>query len=127
MSNEYAIIYPGERLADSDARHIHRFALQRASKMIILDLHRVGDATTSAFATLVLLRRELLRKGRDLRLRGLRERAARVYQFCMLREVLPCESITPRAARASDADESCALPATPAHCQPDEFRSIHNE
>src|SRR5256885_7416062 len=34
---------------------------------IVIDLSVADDATTSAFARLVLLRRELLRKGRDLR------------------------------------------------------------
>jgi hypothetical protein len=60
------------------------------AQTVIVDLKNVLDATTSAFARLVLLRRLLLRTGRDLRLTNLRSRAASLYQINRLASVLPC-------------------------------------
>ena len=56
---------------------------------VILDMRNVEEATTSAFARLILLRRELLRRGRDLRLMGLRGNAAKLYEISRLETVLP--------------------------------------
>ena len=61
-----------------------------ADRTIVIDLKNVVDATTSALARLVLLRRLLLKTGRDLRLINLRERAASLYQVNRLAGVLPC-------------------------------------
>jgi ABC-type transporter Mla MlaB component len=49
----------------------------------------VEEVTTSAFARLVLLRRELRRQGRDLKLVGLRARAEKLYEINRLSQVLP--------------------------------------
>ena len=57
---------------------------------VIIDLKNAADATTSAFARLVLLRRLLLSTGRDLRLTNLRDRTASLYQVNRLTGVLPC-------------------------------------
>jgi anti-anti-sigma regulatory factor len=59
-------------------------------QQIVIDLGAVEDATTSAFAELVLLRRRLLRKGRDLCLTNLRARAAGLFEVNRLHDVLPC-------------------------------------
>ena len=56
---------------------------------VVLDLSRAQDAETSAFAELILLRRALLRAGCDLRLTGLHDRAAGVYEVNRLMDVLP--------------------------------------
>ena len=64
-------------------------ALRAAARTIVVDLSHARDATTSAFARLVLLRRYLLRTGRDLRLTGLSDRAARLYEVSRLHRVLP--------------------------------------
>jgi ABC-type transporter Mla MlaB component len=58
-------------------------------RTVVIDMSDMADATTSAFARLVLLRRELRRHGRDLRLRGLRDRAAKLYEISRLETVLP--------------------------------------
>ncbi len=65
--------------------------------MVIVDLTAAHDATTSAFARLVLLRRHLLHAGRDLRLTGLSDRAARLYEVSRLSSVLPFEPSIPAA------------------------------
>ncbi|HSI35192.1 MAG: hypothetical protein ACAI43_00840 [Phycisphaerae bacterium] len=88
-----------ERIAPGAIHFTHRVAARvreqvlrkDAAKRIVIDLHEAEDAETSAFAELILLRRSLLRGGRDLRLTGLRERAAGVYEVNKLAEVLPVE------------------------------------
>lgn len=80
---------PGQ-FSHEDANAISRWALGReAPHTVVVDLSHVTDATTAAFATLVVLRRRLLRDGRDLRLSGLRERAHYVYAISRLTHVLP--------------------------------------
>jgi anti-anti-sigma regulatory factor len=58
-------------------------------RRIVVDMARADEATTSAFARLVLLRRTLLKAGRDLRLTNLHDRAASLYEVIRLNEVLP--------------------------------------
>jgi hypothetical protein len=79
------------RFSHTEACRIADLALgQGRARTVIIDLKHVVDATTSAFARLVLLRRLLLRTGRDLRLTNLRDRAASLYQINRLGTVLPC-------------------------------------
>ena len=63
--------------------------LDPEARTVVIDMSAVEEATTSAFARLVLLRRELRRAGRDLRITGLRDRAARLYEISRLDTVLP--------------------------------------
>jgi len=89
-TSELAIIHQSEQFRQPDAARIFLSVVAATTeKTIVIDLTHVRDATTAAFAHLVLLRRMLLRNGRDLRLKGLRERAARVYEVNRLMEVLP--------------------------------------
>jgi ABC-type transporter Mla MlaB component len=81
---------------DADAfLHEHADQLSRwvsrhnAARKIIIDLSRAQQASTSAFARLVLLRRALLKAGRDLRLINLRAQALALYQVNRLADVLP--------------------------------------
>jgi len=64
-------------------------AMTRAARQVVIDLDRVEDATTSAFAQLVILRRSLLAVGGDLRLTNLRGRAAGPFEVHRLDAVLP--------------------------------------
>ncbi|HEX8914142.1 MAG TPA: STAS domain-containing protein [Humisphaera sp.] len=61
------------------------------ARTVVLDLHQTEDASTAAFARLVLLRRDLLKDGRDLRLRGLKARAAQIWRVNRLASVLPVQ------------------------------------
>jgi anti-anti-sigma regulatory factor len=88
---QFALVATSQSLSHSEACRIAHVALdERRARTVILDLKNVADATTSAFARLVLLRRFLLQSGRDLRLVNLRDRAANVYQVNRLAGVLPC-------------------------------------
>jgi anti-anti-sigma regulatory factor len=81
---------PGHCFAHREACHIFDRAVHSTDpKTVVIDMSGVADATTSAFARLVLLRRELRRHGRDLRLTGLRDRAAKLYEISRLETVLP--------------------------------------
>ncbi len=62
-----------------------------SARTVVVDLRKVEDITTAALAKLVLLRRELLRDGRDLRLKGLHSRAASVWRISKLSAVLPMQ------------------------------------
>ena len=73
-----------------DAAAISKWVLRReTARTVVIDLSRVTDTTTAAFATLVVLRRKLLRRGRDLRVSGLHERARFIYAISRLDGVLP--------------------------------------
>jgi anti-anti-sigma regulatory factor len=90
FASERAIMPQTPCFAHPDAFRIFADVLEHQdAKTVVIDLSVAEDATTSAFARLVLLRRELLRQGSDLRLRGLRDRAARLYEVSRLNSVLP--------------------------------------
>ena len=61
----------------------------RLASTVTIDLANTEDASTAALARLVLLRRNLLRAGRDLRLVGLHGRAGHLYHLNRLSHVLP--------------------------------------
>jgi anti-anti-sigma regulatory factor len=79
----------GQCLSHAEACRLFVRALHERGKQIVIDLARMEDATTSAFAQLVLLRRVLLRDGRDLCLTGLRDRTAGLFEVNRLAGVLP--------------------------------------
>ncbi len=90
--HEIAIVHEAERFSHRDASRIFDIAMRsRPVRTVVIDLNCAGEATTSAFAHLVLLRRYLLRRGRDLRIIGLRDRAAHLYEINRLASVLPSE------------------------------------
>jgi ABC-type transporter Mla MlaB component len=74
-----------------EAVQISRLATANActAKKVIIDLARAEEASTSAFARLVLLRRILLKSGRDLRLTNLSAQAAALHNVNRLTHVLP--------------------------------------
>lgn len=88
-----AIIHQEAALSHADACRLADWALGCAerARTVVIDLHRALDAETAAFARLVLLRRALLRRGRDLKLTGLRDRTAMLYEVNRLESVLPAE------------------------------------
>ncbi len=92
---EINITLQTERFSHQDACRIYQVALKAPDAgTIVIDLSRATDATTSAFARLILLRRALLKCGSDLRLAGLRGRAALLYEINRLAHVLPQSEAT---------------------------------
>lgn len=79
----------GLRFSHAEACRLVSQALEEAARRIVIDFTRVEEATTSAFAQLILLRRSLLRSGRDLCLTGLRDRTAGLFEVNRLGAVLP--------------------------------------
>lgn len=89
-ANPSGVMLKSDQFSHEDARAISRWALRReTAHTVVVDLSHATDATTAAFATLVVLRRQLLRDGRDLRVSGLRDRAHYVYAISRLTHVLP--------------------------------------
>ena len=70
------------------AEQVHRDA---SSDLVLVDLVHTTEATTAAFARLVVLRRALRRFGGDLHLVHLHGRARKVYEINRMNELLPCE------------------------------------
>jgi anti-anti-sigma regulatory factor len=83
------IISHGPCFSYAEACRVVGQALSEHAKRVIIDLGGAEDATTSAFAQLILLRRTLLRVGRDLCVTGLRDRTAGVFEVNRLSAVLP--------------------------------------
>jgi len=61
----------------------------RSGANIRIELDRVVDTTTAALARLVLLRRDLRRAGRDLRIAGLHGQPKELYEFNRMASLLP--------------------------------------
>jgi anti-anti-sigma regulatory factor len=88
-SDSVCIVHPKPSFSYGDACRIFDTAVQAPGQTVVVDLRNAEYATTSAFARLVLLRRALLQEGRDLYLKGLRDRTATIYQISRLDQVLP--------------------------------------
>ena len=83
-------IPPSHCFSHEEACRIAELAVRAAStRTIVVDLSQAEWAATAAFARLVLLRQQLLRSGRDLRLAGLHDHAAALYDISRLGGVLP--------------------------------------
>jgi anti-anti-sigma regulatory factor len=90
LCQSFAITANTPCIAHPEAYQLSGRALEaNASTLVVLDLSSVADVTTAAFARLILLRRELRRRGGDLRLAGLKGRAAKLYEISRLQSVLP--------------------------------------
>ena len=88
---EYSIVPEADHFSHDEAMRIYNAVLTRPrpAGRVTIDLGRAREASTSAFARLILLRKALLESGRDLYLVNLRDRVAHVYQLSKLDGVLP--------------------------------------
>jgi len=81
---------PGDHLGYRRARQIaDRIPADADARTVLIHLPHATDATTAGLARLVLLRRELLKTGRDLRILGLSARADALYTICRMTALLP--------------------------------------
>lgn len=78
-----SVVLKAKRFSHEDAHAISKWVLgrDRSRSVVVVDLSQADDATTAAFATLVVLRRRLLKHGRDLRVVGLRDGAHGCMRF----------------------------------------------
>jgi anti-anti-sigma regulatory factor len=84
------IVHDAQIFSHEHADHVSRWVTAgNLARKVVLDLSRVECASTSAFARLVVLRRALLKDGRDIRLTNLRSQALGVYEVNRLTDVLP--------------------------------------
>ena len=89
-AEHFTISHGGARLSYADALRIARgVPRERPARVILIDLKQTTEATTAGLARLILLRRELIKAGRDLRIMGLRSRAEALYDICRMGKLLP--------------------------------------
>ncbi|HEX4124422.1 MAG TPA: hypothetical protein VHY37_06825 [Tepidisphaeraceae bacterium] len=90
QTKQLSIVPKSRQFSHSEAVRVSQVALSRHNvHTFVVDLKHAQDATTSAFARLVLLRGKLLKSGRDLLLTGLHDRPASLYEVNLLATVLP--------------------------------------
>jgi hypothetical protein len=88
--NNQTIRHDGSRFSYSDACQVARYATASGGQgLVVVGLEQTCDTETAALARLVVLRRDLLRAGRDLRIAGLCGRANSLYEISRMAEVLP--------------------------------------
>jgi len=112
VANQTLILRAGQNLTHLEACRLSRRAISGADPVVVIDLSQVGDATTAAFAQLVLLRRQLLARGRDLRLAGLTGVAAGLFEVHRLDGVLPIISRVPAKSAAAPGAHPGAFSAS---------------
>jgi len=92
VASEIVMTYEADHFTYDDACDLSRKVLSVSRNgQIALEMGHVRDATVAALARLVVLRRDLRRAGRDLRLSGLEGRAEAFYQIYRLERFLPCQ------------------------------------
>jgi ABC-type transporter Mla MlaB component len=106
VTSSLVVLRAGERLSHTEAARLAELAQGSTSHRIMIDMSRVLEATTAAFARLVLLRRELIQRGCDVRLAALRGQPARLVDVHRLEAVLPSIKEIP-----VEADVAC--PSSP--------------
>lgn len=78
------------RFSYADACEIsERITAHDQPVIVFIDFQNIAETSTDAWARLVLLRRDLLRSGRDLRIVGLRGRAEALYELNGMARLLP--------------------------------------
>lgn len=88
--NLLTVKHNAERLTYGDACRIaSRVLARRRGQLVLVDLEKTSQTNTAALARLILLRRELLAKGKDLRIKGLCGQAKDIYEFTRLEPLLP--------------------------------------
>lgn len=90
----------GKRLSHDEACRLSKLAMASRAQSVVLDMTQCDDASTAAFARLILLRRDLLKTGRDVQIIGLKARAGRLFQVHRLEAVLPQVSEFPAVVLA---------------------------
>lgn len=85
-----AILFQNRYLSYGDACTMARRIFARSSwELVYIHLAETTHTSTAALARLVLLRRELLERGRDLRIIGLSGKARALYDISRLSNILP--------------------------------------
>jgi anti-anti-sigma regulatory factor len=97
-ASQSTILAAAKSFSHDEACRLAAKATVRGGHMIVIDLSDCGDASTAAFARVVLLRRELLEAGRDLCLAGLHGQPARLFEVHRLDSVLPQLAELPKPA-----------------------------
>lgn len=88
--NVVRIGYAADSLSYDDARELASKALAaKEGWTVVIDLEPITETTTAALARLVVLRRQLRKTGRELRIICPHGRAKHLYDVWRLGELLP--------------------------------------
>lgn len=118
VASKSSIFRASQRLSHAESSRLADLALASGAQAVILDLSHVQDATTAAFARLVLLRREMLLAGRDIRLAGLRGRPSQLFEVHRLQTVLPRISELPTGQTSQPEPARLRACKTQSHAAP---------
>lgn len=108
VASQSIILPASDQLSHTEACRLANLALNpSAIRTVVIDLSCCSEASTAAFARLVLLRRTLRERGRDLRLAGITRQPAQLYEVHRLANVLPTipEPVLSRTQATSSTDE----------------------
>ena len=100
VARKSIILAAAHSLTHAEACRLSDAAAQGSAQTVILDLAACRDASTAAFARIVLLRRSLLAAGRDVWLAGLQGRPEQLFEVHRLDGILPRLSDLPEAQPA---------------------------
>jgi anti-anti-sigma regulatory factor len=113
VASQSTILPAAAFLSHAEAARLASLATRLSENpVVLLDLSRCERASTAAFARLVLLRRALMANGRDLRLAGLHDQPARLFEVHRLDGVLPTLPVTKFADIARRGPSAAPLAAT---------------
>jgi ABC-type transporter Mla MlaB component len=113
IASKSLVLPAADRLTHDEACRLAVQATRSSAQTVIIDMTRSQDASTAAFARLVLLRRELLQSGRDVRLAGLNARAAQLFEVHRLDTILPRLAELPPALAAPKPQRRLAAERVP--------------
>lgn len=88
-ASQSIILQAAKSFSHAEACRLSEKAAARGTRTVVIDLSDCREASTSAFARIVLLRRELLEAGRDVCLAGLHGQPARLFEVHRLDGILP--------------------------------------
>ena len=87
--NWTTVRHESEEFNYKDACQVAKQALERHWEVLVVDLSSAVRTSTAALARLILLRRNLLQRGGDLRIVGLTGRARALYEINRMTHLLP--------------------------------------
>jgi ABC-type transporter Mla MlaB component len=118
--NSATILHRGEFFSHENALSVTDWALNCSdAQVVVIDLSRIVDTTTAALAAIILLRRTLMGRGRDLHLAGLSGRPLQLYQVNRLDAVLPRvdAEVEPRLVLSPSAKSEAVRIEAAAQCR----------
>ena len=107
--NWITIDFDGGDFTYAEACRVARKVMSCETVPVLLRLDSAASTSTAAMARLVLLRRNLLAQGRDIKLAGLAGRVKAVYEIARMHNLLPLRQLNTGDESYSVADQRDAI------------------